>query len=40
MGFTSQGNNEFFDVKFETSEVETKTIRIMKYTNAAVKNVF
>ena len=37
MTFTSQGNNEFFDV---TSEVETKTIRIMKHTNIAVTNVF
>ena len=40
MTFTSQGNNELFDVKFKTSEVETKTIRIMKHTNIAVTNVF
>ena len=38
--FTSQGNNEFFDVKFKTSEVETKTICIMKQTNIVVTNVF
>ena len=29
--FTSQGNNNFFDVKFKTSEMETKTICIMKH---------
>ena len=38
--FTSQGNNEFFDVKFKTSEMETKTICIMKHTNADVKIFF
>ena len=37
--FTSQGNNEFFYVKFKASEVKTKTIRIMKHTNIAVTNV-
>ena len=31
---------KFFDVKFKTSEVETKTIRIMKNTNIAVTNAF
>ena len=40
MTFTSQGTNEFFDVKFKTSEIETKTIRIMKHANIAVTNVF
>ena len=40
MTFISQGNNEFVDGKFKTSEVETKTIRIMKHTNIAVTNVF
>ena len=30
----------FFDVKFITSKVETKTIRIMKHANTAVTNVF
>ena len=30
----------FFDVKFKTSKVETKTIRIMKHANTAVTNVF
>ena len=40
MTFTSQGTNEFFDVKFKTSEMETKTIRIMKHANIAVTNVF
>ena len=37
---TSQGNNEFFDVKFKTSEMETKTICIMKHTNVDVKVFF
>ena len=40
MTFTSQGNNELFDVKFKTSEVETKTTCIMKHTNIVVTNVF
>ena len=31
---------KFFDVKFKTSEVETKTIRITKNTNIAVTNAF
>ena len=38
--FTSEGKNDFFDAKFKISEVETKTIRIMKHTNVAVTNVF
>ena len=40
MTFISQGKNEFVDGKFKTSEVEIKTIRIMKHTNIAVTNVF
>ena len=40
MTFTSQGNNELFDVEFKTPEVETKSIRIMKYTKIAVRNFF
>ena len=40
MTFTSQGNNELFDVKFKTPEVETKSIRIMKYTKIDVRNIF
>ena len=40
MTFTSEGKNDFFDAKFKISEVETKTIRIMKHTNVAVTNVF
>ena len=38
--FTSQGNNELFDVKFQATEVETKSIRIMKYKKIAVTNFF
>ena len=38
--FIGPGNNEFFDVKFKTYEIETKTIRIMKHTNIALTNVF
>ena len=37
---TSLGNNEFFYLKFKTSKVETKAIRIMKHTDIAVANVF
>ena len=40
MTFTSQGNNELFDVKFQATEVETKSIRIMKYKKIAVTNFF
>ena len=40
MTFTTQGNNELFDVKFQTPEVETKSVRIMKYTKIAVTSFF